>query len=58
VPRYHDPGKKYDEMMKLGNTTVNIIYPEPMSEAELERRIHLFCLAAWAIILNNEDDEN
>lgn len=51
-----DDMKKYDETMKLGNTTVHITYPEPMSNEELERRIKDFCLAAWAILLNNEDE--
>jgi hypothetical protein len=52
----NEPAKQYDETMKIGNTTVNIIYPAPMSDEELERRIDEFCAAAWAIILANEEE--
>ena len=50
-----DPMQKYDETLQLGNTTVHIVYPEPMSDETLEQRIKTFCLAAWEILAANQE---
>lgn len=40
--------KKYDATYKLGNTTVHIVAPAPMSEEEKEKRVQEFYLAGWS----------
>lgn len=51
-----DPMQKYDETHQIGNTTVHIVYPEPMSAETLEYRIKEFCQAAWEILAGSEQE--
>lgn len=39
-------GKNYDETLKLGNTTVHIVYPS-ITEEEKDRRVKAMYRAAW-----------
>ena len=45
-----DESVNYDMTLRIGNTTVNIVAPPPMTEEEKERILDEFHAAGWAIL--------
>lgn len=50
-----DPDVKYDKTSKIGNTTVHVVAPPPMTDERLEQIEKEIHAAAWEIIRELEE---
>lgn len=48
---------QYDATYKIGNTTIHVVAPPPMTEEKKEKIIAELHAAGWAILLKNAEDE-